>query len=101
MQGDSSTSVWIFYQKFDREELIQNPKEKLRDLAREFPLSLVVLFGSYAHRNYTIASDIDVLIVYKGEEKENPYAMVKKTLDIQLLEPHVSARVFRERIRGA
>lgn len=100
MQKDSSTSVRIFYPKFDREELIQKLKEKLRDLARELPLSLVVLFGYYARGNYTVASDIDVLVVYKGKERKDAYTTVKKALDIQLLEPHVYSEREYERLKG-
>jgi predicted nucleotidyltransferase len=48
-----------------------------------------VLFGSYALGNYTVASDIDLLVVYQGEQKEDAFATVKKTMDIPRLEPHV------------
>jgi len=61
----------------------------LPDLAEELPLSLAVLFGSYAKGNYTVASDVDILIVYKGEERRDAFAKVKKALDIPLLQPHI------------
>jgi hypothetical protein len=48
-----------------------------------------VLFGSYAKGNYTVASDVDILVVYKGEERTDAFVKVKKTLDIPLLQPHV------------
>jgi predicted nucleotidyltransferase len=89
MQKESSSSVQVFYPRFDREELIRKLKDKLGDLARELPLRTVVLFGSYARGKYTVASDIDVLVVYKGEEREDAFRIVKRTLQIPLLEPHV------------
>lgn len=89
MQKESSSSVRIFYPRFDREGLIQKLEEKLKDLARELPLSSVVLFGSYAQGNYTVASDVDVLVVYGGKKRKDAFSAVKKTLDIPLLEPHV------------
>ena len=89
MQRESSSSVRIFYPKFNREELILKLKDKLGGLARELPLQLVVLFGSYAQGKFTVASDIDILVVYKGEERSDAFRMVKRSLDIPLLEPHV------------
>jgi len=89
MPKESSSSVRIFYPQFDREELIQNLKRKIKELASKLPLSLVVLFGSYARGNHTVASDIDVLVIYKGNERKDAFAAVKKTLDIPLLQPHV------------
>lgn len=89
MQKESSSSVRVFYPRFNREELILKLKDKMRDLARELPLRLVVLFGSYAQGKYTVASDIDILVVYKGEERGDAFRIVKRSLDIPLLEPHV------------
>ncbi len=89
MQKESSSSVRIFYPRFNREELILKLKDKLGDLAKELPLRLVVLFGSYAQGKYTVASDIDILVVYEGEERSDAFRIVKRSLDIPLLEPHV------------
>jgi predicted nucleotidyltransferase len=89
MRKESSSSVQIFYPKFDKKELIQKLKKKIEELAKELPLSLVVLFGSYAQGNYTVASDVDLLIIYRGKERKDAFATVRKTLDIPLLEPHV------------
>jgi predicted nucleotidyltransferase len=89
MQKESSSSVRIFYPRFNREELIINLKDKLGGLAKELPLRLVVLFGSYAQGKYTVASDIDILVVYKGEERSDAFRIVRRNLDIPLVEPHV------------
>jgi predicted nucleotidyltransferase len=69
--------------------LIVKLKGKLAGLAMELPLRLVVLFGSYAQGTNTVASDIDILVVYKGEERRDAFGIVKGSLDIPLLEPHV------------
>ncbi len=100
MRKESSSSVRIFYPKFDRKELIQKLKKKIEDLAKEISLSLVVLFGSYAHGNYTVGSDIDLLVVYKGKERKGVFATVKKTLSISLLEPHVYSENEYETLRS-
>jgi len=99
MQKESSNSVRIFYPKFNKEELIHKLKKKIEDLANKIPLSFIVLFGSYARGNYTIASDVDLLIVYRGKKRKDVFATAKKTLDIPLLEPHVYSEDEYERLR--
>jgi predicted nucleotidyltransferase len=92
MPKKSSSSVQVFYPKLSREELIQAINKNLEELKKRLPLLLVVLFGSYARMNYTVASDVDLLVVYKGKENKAAYATVKKALNIPRLEPHVYAK---------
>ncbi len=99
MQRESSSSVRIFYPKFDKKELIQKLKKKIEELAGKLPLSLVVLFGSYAQGNYTVASDVDLLVIYRGKERKDAFATVKKTLEIPLLEPHVHSEEQYEKLK--
>jgi hypothetical protein len=68
-------------------------------LGRELPLLSVVLFGSYARGNYTVASDVDLLVVYGGDRNEEAYAIVKRTLDIPNLEPHIYTQTEFEGMR--
>jgi len=89
MRRGLSSSVRVFYPKFSREELIARIDGRLLRLNEKLPLTLVVLFGSYAKGNYTAASDVDLLIVYKGEPRDEAYTLVKRELDIPLLEPHL------------
>lgn len=89
MQKKSSGSVQIFYPEFNKEKLAQIIREKLEDLNQKLPLLSVVLFGSYAKGNYTVASDIDLLVVYRGKERKDAYATVKRTIGVPRLEPHV------------
>ena len=99
MRKESPSSVQIF-PKFDKEELIQKLKKKIEELTKKNPLSHVVLFGSYAHGNYTAGSDINLLVVYKGKERKDAFATVKKTLSISLLEPHVYSENGYETLRS-
>ena len=94
-----SSSVQVFYPKFSKEEIIQAIGKGLENLKRELPLLLVVLFGSYAKGNYTVASDMDLLVIYEGEEKNEAYAIVKRTLNIPRLEPHVYAEYEFEQMK--
>ncbi|MCD6231393.1 nucleotidyltransferase domain-containing protein [Candidatus Aerophobetes bacterium] len=88
MQGKYSGSVRIFYPRFDRQTIIKIIKEKTQVLKKELPILLVVLFGSYAQDNYTVKSDIDLLIIYRGKIKD-VYARVKKVINIYGTEPHI------------
>jgi len=60
-----------------------------------------VLFGSYAKGRQTVASDIDLLVVYTGRPRADAYALVKRVLDIRRLEPHVYAEEEYEAVRTA
>lgn len=53
------------------------------------PIVRVVLFGSYAKGNYTVGSDVDLLVVYRGKRRDDAFSIVKKVFDIPRLEPHL------------
>ncbi len=99
MQRESSSSVRIYYPKFSKEEVIQKLKQGVKALEEKLPLSSMVLFGSYAKGNYTASSDIDLLVVYKGTERADAFAIVKKTLAIPMLEPHVYSEFEYEKMK--
>ncbi|RKY66666.1 MAG: hypothetical protein DRQ02_08475 [Candidatus Latescibacterota bacterium] len=100
MQRESSSSVRIFWPKFDREALIRKLKEGVKELERRLPLRRVVLFGSYSRDSYTVASDVDLLVVYKGHHREDGFSIVKRVLDIPLLEPHLYSEEEYEGLKG-
>lgn len=89
MRRGSSRSVQVFYPEHSREELLALLRERLPRLEERLPLVLVVLFGSYAKGNYTVASDVDLLVVYRGEPREEAYALVREALALPRLEPHL------------
>jgi len=89
MQKKSSSSVRIYYPKFSKEEVIQQLKKGMKTLDGKLPLSNVTIFGSYVKGNYTASSDIDLLVIYKGTERSDAFAVVKKNLALPRLEPHV------------
>lgn len=89
MQRKLSSSVRVFYPEFNREEIISRIKQSFAALQEKLTLRLVVLFGSYSKGNYTVASDIDLLIVYKGRARKDAYSICRKTVGIPRLEPHM------------
>jgi hypothetical protein len=85
----SSDSAKIFYPEYDREKVLEIIRNSLPQLLKVLPVKLVVLFGSYAKGNFTSFSDIDLLVVYEDPIREDAYKMVKKTIRLKGLEPHV------------
>ncbi len=84
MPKESSSSIQIFYQKYNGNSIIQQLKDHIENLDEKLPPTLAVLFGSYAKGNYSVSSDVDLMVIYKGEPKDNAYNIVKreKTLSI-------------------
>lgn len=84
-----STSVKVFYPKFDSHQVIKLIKKEIEPLNRLLPLKLMALFGSYAQGNYTVASDVDLLVIYQGKTRPDAYNLIRKSLSLPRLEPHV------------
>jgi predicted nucleotidyltransferase len=89
MQRTSSHSVRIFSPRYSKAEVLERIRSGLEKLREKLPLRFVALFGSYASGRHTASSDIDVLIVYEGEYREDAYVLCKKLLVVPRLEPHV------------
>ena len=58
-------------------------------LEEKLPLALVVLFGSFARDRFTAASDVDLLVVYKGRERPDAYKIVMDEVRLPRLEPRI------------
>ena len=96
MRKPSSSSVKVFSPEYTQEEVLQLLRSSMPQLLQRLPVRWVVLFGSYARGNYTAFSDIDVLVIYSGEVREDAFALVKKGMPLRGLEPHVlSEEEFR------
>lgn len=100
MRRRSSSSVRIFYPEFDRGKLAHILAGRLKLLEARLPLVRVVLFGSYARGSYTIGSDIDLLVVYRGRARRDAYAVARKVLAIPRLEPHLYSEAQYKRMKG-
>lgn len=89
MPQASSPSVRIFWPARDSLEIAEALRDGIARLAREFPLVRAVLFGSHASGRATVASDVDVLIVYRGDRRPDDYALAKRIVAVPRLEPHL------------
>lgn len=96
MPKPSSSSVKVFSPRYTQTEVLEALRSRVPQLLERLPVRWVVLFGSYAKGNYTAFSDIDLLVVYAGEPREDAFALVKRTFGLAGLEPQVlSEQEFR------
>ncbi len=91
-------SVKVFYPDLTRADVIRLLTERLPALNEKLPLVRAILFGSYARGNYTAASDIDLLVIYRGRKRADAFATVKMTLGLPRLEPHVYSEAEARRL---
>ena len=89
MPTKSLPAARIFSPRWTREALLRQLTAGTDVLAQVLPLRRVVLFGSYARGRQTAASDVDLLVIYAGEERPDAYAVVRRTLGLRGLEPHL------------
>ena len=89
MPSGSSRSASVSWPTRDRNDLVASIRNALPALRDALPVRRVVLFGSHATGRATVASDVDLLVVYEGLPREDAFATVKKTIPVRGLEPHV------------
>lgn len=101
MQRKSSGSVRIFYPKFSLEEILERIREVVTELKDDLGIEVVILFGSYAKKRYTVASDVDILVVYdeKKSDRDIVYRSLMKHLRIPRVELHVLSKEEYDRMR--
>jgi predicted nucleotidyltransferase len=89
MPTRSSGSVRIFSPDHSREEIIEELHASLPALRRQLPLRRLVLFGSQASGRAAVGSDVDVLVIYDDPPRDDAFAIVKKTIALRGVEPHL------------
>lgn len=82
------SSARVSYPKWTREEVLEALRSGIETLAGSFPVERAILFGSYARGEHTVASDIDLLVVYRGDGSGDAYGAIKRAIDLRGLEPH-------------
>ncbi|WP_041623442.1 nucleotidyltransferase family protein [Spirochaeta thermophila] len=98
MPRKSSSTVKVFYPRYSREEVLHHIRASLPLLREALPVLSVVLFGSYAKGTNTAFSDIDLLVVYQDPPRQDAYTLVKRSIPLRGLEPHVYARSEYEQV---
>ena len=92
------SSVQIFYPEWTRETLTEVLREGVFRLNEVLPVERAVLFGSWSRARATVRSDIDVLIVYRGEARSDAYGLAWRALGVRGLELHLYSEDEAERI---
>jgi predicted nucleotidyltransferase len=83
------TRVHVTYPPFSRTEVVEKLRRASVGLEKKLPLARVVLFGSFARDQFTAASDVDLLVVYKGRERPDAYKIVMDNVRLPRLEPRI------------
>jgi len=89
MPRGSSGFVKVFYPHCNQAELVALLRERLPTLATVLPLKRVSLFDSWAQGKATAFSDIDLMVIYADPPREDAYQVVRRSLKLRGLEPHV------------
>ncbi|MEM3383325.1 MAG: nucleotidyltransferase domain-containing protein [Nitrososphaerales archaeon] len=72
-----------------KDELISLLKDRVKNLSKELPIRLAMLFGSYAINRYTVASDVDIFAVVENKDKDKIYRKIYEGLGISNLQLHL------------
>lgn len=94
MQKKFSSSVKVFFPVFNKEEVIKKIRETVNLYFDKLGLEKVVLFGSYAKGNYTVASDVDLLILFNEEKscESEVYKTLMRNIKVPRVELHILSK---------
>ena len=81
--------VKVTYPSLTKTEVVERLRRASAILDQKLPLSMVILYGSFARDRYTAGSDIDLLVVYKGQERADAFKVVMDELRLPRLEPRI------------
>lgn len=86
-----SGSVKVFFPKFGIADVVREVSRCALMLREELGLEKIIIFGSYAKGNYTVASDIDILVVFDDEEsgEDKVYKSLMRSIKLPRVELHI------------
>lgn len=89
-----SSSVKVFFPKFSRKEVVEELRRRIEENSERLGLCKVLLFGSYARGDYTVASDIDVFVVFDDEKssESDVYKTLMRSIKLPRIELHVMSK---------
>jgi len=86
------SQVRVTYPSLSRSEVVEKLRQAYISLERKLPVSKMILYGSYAQDRYTAGSDIDLIVVYEGNPREDAYKLVMEEIRL----PRLEAKVYSE-----
>lgn len=99
MRGELSGSAKVYSPKFSTKELLRYLRKQLEALSKELPVKRAVLFGSYAKGTHTVASDVDLLIIYGDPERGDAYSIAWDRIKLSQLQLHLYTESQYERLK--
>ena len=85
------SEVRVSYPTLNREQVVEGLRKACTRLEKRLPVSKIILYGSYAVGQYTVGSDIDLIVVYKGSSRDDAFKIVMNEIRLPRLEPKVYA----------
>lgn len=81
----------VFFPKHSSEKVINEIKKTIDKLSGKVALEKVMLFGSYAKNRYTVASDIDILVIFDDSRstEDEIYKALMRNIELPRLELHI------------
>ncbi|MEM4245663.1 MAG: nucleotidyltransferase domain-containing protein [Candidatus Bathyarchaeia archaeon] len=84
--------VKVSYPIMGKREVLDRLRQVCVRLKKKMPLLKMILYGSYATGRYTAGSDVDIIVVYDGDEREDAYKLVVDEVALPRLEPKLYTR---------
>ena len=76
----TDSQVRVTYPTLSMKQTVDRLRQAYGRLKTRLPILEMILYGSYATGRYTAGSDIDVLVVYDGEHREDVYKELARKL---------------------
>lgn len=94
MQRRSSSSVRVSFPKHSSKEVIDEVKKTIDGLSGKVALEKVMLFGSHVKNRYTVASDIDVPVIFDDSRstEDETYKALMRNIELPRLELHTLSK---------
>lgn len=89
MRTHKGFRISVTYPSLSSADVVRRLKEACVRLEGKLPISRMILYGSYAQDRYTAGSDIDVVVVYRGGERDDAYKVVMNETALPKLEPRI------------
>jgi len=81
--------VKVTYPSMTRAEVVERLRKASINVAKKLPVVKIILFGSFAQDRFTAGSDVDLLVIYRGEKRDEAFKLVMDEVRLPRLEPRI------------
>ncbi|MEM1580962.1 MAG: nucleotidyltransferase domain-containing protein [Candidatus Bathyarchaeia archaeon] len=93
----------VFFPKVNREDVVKEVSRCITEFREKLGLESIILFGSYAKDKYTVASDIDLLIIFDDQKsgEDQVYKSLMRNIKLPRVELHMIPKRNLEAFRDS